>query len=129
MSTSDATTEGVRVTVRARYLPERSAPEQELFFFIYTVRVSNEGEQAVQLRSRRWVITDGNGRVREVEGDGVVGVQPELNPGQAFEYTSFCPIPTPVGSMEGSYSMLRADGTTFDAAVGLFTLSEPHAFN
>ncbi len=129
MIASEATTDGVRVSVRSRYLAERSAPEEGEYFFIYTVRVANEGQQAVQLRSRHWVITDGDGRVQEVRGDGVVGVQPELQPGQAFEYTSFCPLPTPVGCMEGSYRMLRADGTSFDAAVAPFTLSEPHAFH
>ena len=129
MTTSEATTEGVRISVRSRYLPERSSPSQQEFFFVYTVRIANDGPSTVQLQSRRWLITDGDGRVQEVEGEGVVGVQPELQPGQAFEYTSFCPLATPVGSMEGSYGMRRADGTRFDAAVAAFTLSEPYAFN
>jgi ApaG protein len=129
MTASEATTEGVRISVRSRYVPEKSTPEQGEYLFIYTVRVANDGAASVQLWSRHWVITDGNGRVQEVRGTGVVGVQPELNPGQAFEYTSFCPLPTPVGSMQGSYRMRRADGTSFDAAIGTFTLSEPYAFN
>ena len=129
MTTSEVTTEGVRVSVRSRYLPEKSSPPDREFFFIYTVRIANNGSGTVQLRSRRWQITDGDGRVQEVRGEGVVGVQPELKPGQAFEYTSFCPLPTPVGSMEGSYRMDRSDGTSFEAAIAAFTLSEPYAFN
>lgn len=129
MSTSEATTDGVRVTVRSQYLPQRSTPAEGEYFFIYTVRITNEGEAAVQLMDRHWIVTDGHGRSEEVRGAGVVGVQPALQPGQAFEYTSFCPLPTPVGSMSGTYRMERADGRSFDAEIALFTLSEPHAFH
>ncbi len=129
MSTdSEAVTHGVRVRVRSRYLPQRSSPEAGEWFFIYTVRIENEGEQSVQLLSRHWIITDGDGRIEEVRGPGVVGVQPTLQAGQAFEYTSFCPLPTPVGSMHGTYQMVGAGGG-FNAQVATFSLSEPLAFN
>jgi ApaG protein len=89
---SDATTRGVRVQVRASYLPDRSAPRQGQYLFSYEVRISNVGDETVQLVSRHWVITDGEGRVEHVRGPGVVGEQPVLSPGASFEYTSFCPL-------------------------------------
>lgn len=122
---SEAETEGVRVRVRARYSPEHSSPSTSRWFFLYTIRISNEGETAVQLLNRHWTIVDGTGHTEEVHGPGVVGEQPTLQPGQAFEYTSGCPLATPFGSMAGSYEMLRADGTRFEAEVGLFQLIQP----
>ena len=126
---SEATTRGIRVEVEATYLPERSAPERSQYFFSYDVRVSNVGTEAAQLVSRRWVITDGDGKVQVVEGPGVVGEQPLLTPGASFEYTSFCPLPTPYGTMHGSYKMVCPGGDTFDATIAPFTLAVPHSIN
>jgi len=129
MFASDATTRGIHVAVRARYAPEHSEPERGHWFFLYTVLVTNRGEETAQLVSRHWIITDGNGHVEEVRGPGVVGEQPVLEPGQAFEYTSGCPLPTPFGTMHGSYQMLTGDGEAFDAEIAPFTLAEPHALH
>jgi ApaG protein len=115
--------------VRSAYLPEKSDPAQGRYFFLYRVRISNVGVEPAQLVSRRWVITDANGEVETVEGDGVVGEQPRLEPGQAFEYTSFCPLATPFGSMHGHYNMVRPGGETFRAAIGQFPLVMPAALN
>jgi ApaG protein len=126
MSRSEATTEGVRVQVEARYSAEHSQPG-ERWFFLYTITVANEGDEPVQLVSRHWVITDGTGNVEEVRGLGVVGEQPLLEPGAAFEYTSGCPLATPFGSMEGSYQMVTDAGRRFDAVIAAFELREPLA--
>ena len=125
VTTSEAETAGVRVNVRARFSPEHSSPAASRWFFLYTIRISNEGETAVQLLNRHWTIVDGTGHTEEVHGPGVVGEQPTLQPGQAFEYTSGCPLPTPFGSMAGSFDMQRADGTHFEAEVALFQLIQP----
>ena len=126
---STALTRGIRVTVRAQYLPERSSPKGGQYAFAYTVRISNEGEETAQLRTRHWIITDGEGKVQEVRGEGVVGEKPILKPGQAFEYTSWCMIATPHGSMQGSYQMLRDDGELLDAAIAPFVLALPYSLN
>ncbi len=126
---SDATTRGVRVQVQSRYVPERSSPAEGHYFFAYRVRISNAGEDTVRLVSRSWVITDAHGRIERVHGPGVVGEQPVLGPGQAFEYTSFCPLPTPIGSMHGSYQMVTSAGTPFDAEIAPFSLAVPTALN
>ena len=126
---SDATTRGVRVEVQSAYVPERSSPRDSRFFFAYRVRISNAGEETVQLRSRHWVITDGDGKVEHVQGPGVVGEQPVLEPGESFEYTSFCPLPTPIGSMHGTYQMVPAGGSAFDAEIAPFPLAAPTAIN
>lgn len=126
---SDATTRGVRVEVHSAYLPERSAPPEGRYFFAYRVRISNQGEETVQLVSRHWVIADSSGRVEHVQGPGVVGEQPVLGPGEAFEYTSFCPLPTPIGSMHGSYQMVTSGGARFDAEIAPFSLAVPTALN
>jgi ApaG protein len=117
------------VRVQSRYVPQQSQPEQGKWFFVYTVRISNEGERSVQLVSRHWIITDGHGHIEEVRGPGVVGAQPVLRTGQTFEYSSFCPLPTPVGSMQGTYRMVQEDGDQFDAEIAAFGLSEPLAYN
>ncbi len=122
---SVATTGGVRVEVTTQYVAERSSPKDGQFFFAYTVRVSNESTVAVQLMSRHWVITDSRGRVENVRGPGVVGQQPVLEPGDSFVYTSACPLSTPYGTMQGSYQMVRADGTRFDATIAAFDLAAP----
>jgi ApaG protein len=126
---SEATTRGIRVQVEAQYIPDRSAPDRSQFFFAYHVTVSNTGDEAAQLVSRRWVITDGEGEVQIVEGPGVVGEQPLLTPGTSFEYTSFCPLPTPYGTMHGTYRMVCPDGATFEAVIAPFTLAVPHSIN
>jgi ApaG protein len=126
---SDTTTRGVRVQVHSTYVPERSVPRDAHYFFAYRVRISNESEETVRLVSRHWIITDGDGRTEEVRGPGVVGEQPLLEPGEAFEYTSFCPLPTPIGSMHGAYQMVAADGSAFDAVIAPFSLAVPTALN
>ena len=126
---SDTTTRGIRIQVRSQYLPERSDPRDSQYLFAYHIRVSNEGDETAQLVSREWVISDTEGHVEHVKGPGVVGEQPVLAPGQTFEYTSFCPLKTAVGSMHGSYQMVTASGETFDAVIAPFTLATPHALN
>ena len=126
---SEATTRGIRVEVTTAYMPERSAPDEGRFLFAYFVRISNEGSERAQLVSRHWIITDADGDEEQVVGPGVVGEQPVLDPGDSFEYSSFCPLPTPVGSMRGTYQMVTAGGETFDAAIAPFTLAVPHAVN
>jgi ApaG protein len=127
--TSEAVTQGVRVRVQSQYDPSRSRPHQNQWFFLYTVRISNESSATVQLLSRHWIITDATGHVEEVRGPGVVGEQPVLGPGQSFEYTSGCPLTTPFGSMHGTYQMATGGGERFDATIASFTLSEPHALH
>ena len=129
MSMSEATTRGIRIQVQSRYVPERSEPDQRQWFFVYHVRISNEGTETARLVSRHWIITDANGHVEEVKGPGVVGKQPLLAPGEAFEYTSFCPLPTSFGTMHGTYQMVTNSGASFDAEVAQFSLAEPHAIN
>jgi ApaG protein len=125
--TSEATTRGVEVRATSAYVPERSEPSQRRWFFSYRVRISNTGDEPVQLLNRHWVITDADGHVEEVRGPGVVGEQPTLGAGEIFEYTSFCPLSTPFGTMEGTYEMVTEGGERFLAAIAPFTLSEPLA--
>ncbi|HLK11467.1 MAG TPA: Co2+/Mg2+ efflux protein ApaG [Candidatus Binatia bacterium] len=120
-----AVTEGIRVTVRAEYLPDRSLPESATYAFAYTVYIENEGTARVQLRRRHWVITDGDGKVEEVEGPGVVGQQPILDPGEAHRYTSGAVLRTPVGTMEGTYEMHAEGGRVFQAHIPRFPLHVP----
>ena len=122
-------TRSIRVQVRSVYVPERSAPHEQHYFFSYHVRVSNEGAEPAQLLRRHWVITDADGGVHEVRGDGVVGETPVIAPGAAFEYTSYCPLTTAVGTMQGSYTMTAPDGTTFEAEIAPFTRAVPNALN
>src|SRR5262249_14207041 len=110
---SNAITEGIRVTVTSQYIAAQSSPSARRYVFSYTVRISNEGAQAAQLRTRHWIITDANGKVEEVRGPGVVGQQPLLRPGEHFEYTSGCVLETPRGSMHGTYQMHCPDGRQF----------------
>jgi ApaG protein len=118
-------TEGVRVTVEATYLDEHSDPDDNNYAFSYTVTIANEGDGRVQLRRRHWIITDGNGKVEEVEGPGVVGEQPVLDPGDSHRYTSGAVIATPVGTMEGTYEMHSAGGRVFLARIPRFPLQMP----
>ena len=117
------------VSVRPQFVPEHSNPEEEKFLFAYTVTIRNTGDVAAQLISRHWFITDANNKVEEVQGLGVVGEQPLLRPGEAFEYTSGCPIATPVGSMRGSYQCVAEDGTRFEAPIPEFVLSMPRTLH
>lgn len=126
---SSITTRGVRVEVKSLYVPERSQPAQSYYFFAYRVDISNVGEEPVQLISRHWVITDGDGQVQEVRGPGVVGEQPRLEPGASFQYTSACPLRTEVGTMHGTYQMLTDADEPFDAQVAPFTLAVPNALH
>jgi ApaG protein len=126
---SSAVTEGIRVTVSSVYVPEQSAPGAKRYVFAYTVKIANEGSDAAQLRTRHWVITDGNGKVEEVRGPGVVGQQPSLKPGEHFEYTSGCVLQTPRGEMRGTYQMFRPDGRQFDATIAPFVLALPYSLN
>src|SRR5512134_3398533 len=117
------------VSAVPHYLAEQSSPDDDHYFFAYTVTIRNTGQVAGQLISRHWIITDGDGQVHEVRGDGVVGEQPVLEPGQSFEYTSGCPLTTPVGSMKGSYQCIAADGTKFEAPIPEFVLSVPRTLH
>jgi ApaG protein len=127
MSSSEATTRDIRVRVKAQYDPGRSNPNQNQWFFLYTVRITNEGPNTVQLISRHWVITDAMGKVQEVRGPGVIGHQPVLAPGESFEYTSGCPLTVPFGSMEGTYQMINDRDEHFDIEIAPFTLMEPNS--
>ncbi|HVR09032.1 MAG TPA: Co2+/Mg2+ efflux protein ApaG [Thermoanaerobaculia bacterium] len=126
---SDTVTLGIRVQVASYYDADRSSPQERYYFFAYRVRVTNVASETVQLVSREWIITDGNGEEQRVQGPGVVGEQPVLARGESFEYTSFCPLPTTVGSMHGSYRMVFENGDGFDAVIAPFALAVPHAVN
>ncbi len=126
---SDTVTRGVRIQVQSFYVPEKSVPAEGYHFFAYTVRVTNQSDVTVQLVSRCWIISGPDGELGRVEGPGVVGQQPVLTPGAAFEYTSFCPLQAPFGSMHGSYRMVLADGEAFDARIAPFSLAAPTALN
>ncbi|MCX7897696.1 MAG: Co2+/Mg2+ efflux protein ApaG [Rhodocyclaceae bacterium] len=119
----------IEVSVKTRYLPEESDPESGRYFFAYHVTLTNVGTVAAQLISRHWIITDGEGHVEEVRGLGVVGHQPYLEPGESFDYVSGCPLPTPVGTMRGSYQMTAEDGTMFEAEIPEFVLSMPRTLH
>jgi len=125
-STSFAVTEGIRVRVQSQYLVDQSSPEDDRYVFAYTITIANEGGRPAQLRTRHWIITDGRGEIEEVRGDGVVGEQPRLAPGQTFQYTSGCVLTTPVGTMHGTYRMWRDDNSFFDATIAPFSLASPN---
>jgi ApaG protein len=126
---STAITEGIRVSVKSEYLADQSVPAAKRYVFAYTVRIENEGSEPAQLRTRHWIITDGNGKVEEVRGPGVVGQTPYLRPGERFEYTSGCVLQTSRGDMRGTYQMHRPDGREFDATIARFVLALPHSLN
>lgn len=111
------------------FLSEQSRPEEDRYVFSYTIRIRNDGALPARLLSRHWIITDDNGKVQEVRGDGVVGEQPWLRPGDEFEYTSGAVLETALGTMHGSYQMLADDGTSFDAPIAPFTLSVPRVLH
>ena len=127
---SETVTRGIRVRVQPRYVPEQSDPDIGQYLFAYHITIRNEGSDTVQLLSRHWVITDGEGHVEEVRGPGVVGYQPLLRPGEEFQYTSGCPLTTPVGTMQGEFTMQLQDREErFDAQIAPFTLAMPRALN
>ena len=119
-------TRGVRVKVTPAFLEDQSDPETGRYLWSYTVTIENEGRETIQLLSRYWHITDAIGRIQEVRGAGVVGAQPLIEPGQAFEYTSGCPLPTASGAMSGRYQMRFASGESFEAEIPAFLLESPH---
>lgn len=129
MGNSNAVTRGVRVEVTTEYDPTRSMPQQNRWFYLYTVEIRNEGSETVQLVSRHWIITDATGHVEEVKGPGVVGETPVLEEGESFEYTSGCPLSTPYGSMHGTYQMVTQGGDRFDAQIAEFVLGEPRSLH
>src|SRR6201999_2233944 len=120
-----AVTRKIEVTVTPRFVAERSSPNNGYFFWAYTIDITNLGEQTVQLKTRHWRITDGQGRLQEVKGPGVVGEEPVLKPGESFEYTSGVPLPTPSGFMAGSYGMASVGGEAFEIAIPTFSLDSP----
>ena len=129
MPASETVTREIRISVETTYDPTRSSPQQSQWFFLYTIRITNEGPVTAQLISRHWIITDATGHVEEVKGPGVVGEQPSLAQGQSFEYTSGCPLATPFGSMRGTYQMVTSGGEKFDVKVAPFALTEPYTIH
>ena len=122
---SEAVTHSIRVEVLARHSPENSRPQQGEWVFEYTVRITNQGSERVQLISRHWIITDAMENIREVTGPGVIGEQPVLVPGESFKYSSWCPLKTPIGMMHGTYQMTGPDGKQFDIEIAPFALRAP----
>lgn len=123
---NDKSPYNIKVTVETQYIEPESRPEQNFYVFAYHVTIENIGEIAAKLLTRHWIITDANGRVQEVKGDGVIGEQPYLEPGERFRYTSGTMMETPVGTMEGSYQMHADDGHDFDAEIQPFVLALPN---
>jgi ApaG protein len=119
----------ISIEVETHYLAEESAPTDEHYVFAYTITIRNNGDTPAKLLTRHWVITDGHGKVQEVHGEGVVGEQPHIGPGDTFRYTSGTVLDTPVGTMEGSYQMLSDNGGHFDAPIPRFTLIQPHSLH
>ena len=124
-----AETHGVRVTASPKFMDSESTPDQGRYFWAYTIEIENLSSRTMQLMTRHWVITNGRGEVHEVRGEGVIGQQPVLRPGESFEYTSGCSIATPVGTMKGSYFMQADDGRQFDAPIAEFTLAMPRTLH
>ncbi len=129
LAMNEKTNDPIDVKVESIYLPSESAPDKSRFVFAYTVTIENHGEKAARLMTRHWIITDSNGKVQEVEGDGVVGEQPYLKPGEGFQYTSGTMLETPMGVMEGSYQMVTDDGEQITAEIHPFTLSGPQTLH
>ena len=125
----EAVTRNIRVRVDSEFAPGRSNPPQNQWFFLYTIRITNEGRETVKLLSRHWIITDGMGVMREVRGPGVVGKQPILKPGQSFQYSSFVTLAAPNGAMRGTYQMITEDGTPFEIEIAPFALREPYTIH
>ena len=126
---ASAETRGVKIDVVPRYVSEQSEPDNQRWLFAYRITISNTGDEPVQLVSRHWIITNGNGIVQNVQGAGVVGQQPRMRPGEGFQYVSACPLDTAVGTMHGTYQMITDGGEEFDAEVPMFVLADPQALN
>ncbi|WP_202844474.1 Co2+/Mg2+ efflux protein ApaG [Luteimonas saliphila] len=126
---NEAADYSLEIQIATQFLDEESEPDDDRYVFAYTIRIRNLGRLPAQLVSRHWIITDANGRVEEVRGDGVVGEQPRLEPGDQFTYTSGATLPTAVGTMEGKYDMVGDDGTRFDAPIPPFTLAVPRTLH
>jgi len=126
---SEAVTHNIRVEVLSEHSRENSRPLEDVWVFQYTVRITNQGSETVQLISRHWIITDAFQHVEEVRGPGVVGEQPVLEPGKSFQYSSWCPIHTPMGTMRGTYQMICTDGSPFEIEIAPFLLKAPYAVN
>ncbi len=126
---SEAVTNDIRVEVMSNYSADNSRPLEDNWVFQYTVRITNQGTETVQLISRHWIITDGVGHTEEVQGPGVVGEQPVLAPGESFQYSSWCPLKTPTGGMHGTYQMARANGNQFDIEIAPFALKARYTVN
>lgn len=120
---------GIKVHVKSEYLADQSNPDESRYVFAYHVRITNAGQQPARLLTRHWIIMDGEARVQEVRGDGVVGEQPQLAPGTTYEYSSGAVLETPVGSMHGSYGMIDEDGQRFEAPIPAFTLAIPRVLH
>jgi ApaG protein len=120
---STAVTRGIKVEVESEFVPERSNPEKDVYFFAYHIRISNQSDETVRLLSRHWIITNADGKKEEVRGPGVVGEQPRLDPGEFFEYSSFCPLSTSFGMMHGTYQMVNENGEEFDIQIAPFKLA------
>ena len=126
---TDTVTRGIRIIARPRFVEEQSDPDNNQYLFAYHITIRNEGPETVQLMARHWVITNGEGKAEDVRGPGVVGYQPTLKPGEEFQYTSGCPLPTPVGTMHGEFNMVTDKGEKFDARIEPFRLAVPRALN
>ncbi len=124
--TFNQVTKGIRVAVQSYYLSEQSKPDDQQFVWAYRIKITNERNASAQLMSRHWIITNGLGKVQEVHGEGVIGEQPVINPGESFVYTSGTPLTTPTGFMRGSYDMQESDGTLFTVDIPTFSLDSPH---
>ena len=118
--------DNIQVNVQTAYIEEQSSPDNDRYVFAYTINIQNQGQRTARLLNRHWVITDANGKIQEVRGEGVVGEQPKLHPGESFEYTSGAILETPVGDMEGEYEMIADNGEHFLAPIDAFSLSIPN---
>jgi ApaG protein len=127
--TIDTQMYNIQVDVQTQYIPEQSDPEQDRYVFSYTITIRNEGSVPAKLLTRHWIITNADGKTQEVRGEGVVGEQPHLKPGEGFRYTSGTVLETPVGSMQGSYHLVADDGVKFEAEIAPFSLSMPHTIH
>jgi len=119
----------IKIIVKPQYVPEQSDPVRSYYVFAYHITITNQGKGMAQLLSRYWHITDGQGNVEDIHGPGVVGKTPTIQPGESFEYTSFCPLPTPMGFMEGTFRMAHSNGDEFDAPIKPFRLIAPQVLN
>ncbi len=125
----DEASKNVNVVAKSEYMVTESSPELGRYIFTYKIKITNNSSKPLRLLRRHWIITDGFGRTEEVEGAGVIGQQPKIGPGESFEYDSFCPLPTPIGSMRGTYQMAMEDGSLINAEIPLFYLNDPGSYH